>query len=288
MPRSPLNAGNIYTLVVLDIKGELRARSVRTCLYHRGVRMPEPLDTGSGPVLVSLCAQLNRTGTEVRGIEEFAALSQHLVATGVPLLIFVDAASMNRLDHLASQPHITLVALPESILSKKIAESVASLLSQGKRSPRSTNIAKDTAEYLQLMYLKPWLLNIAAQMCNAQTLWWIDLGIAHVSNVPLDLGSRLNRTQVDPVLIFRDLRPGNRPQSWAAKDGYGFACGGLFGVARDATGWLVETFESHLLTMLAQGEVPLDEDVLTQMALRHPEVITIGNAWHEEIFIGLN
>jgi len=59
-------------------------------------------------------------------------------------------------------------------------------------------------------------------------------------------------------------------------------------VQREATAWFVEKFESHLHTMLARGSVPLDEEVFTEMTQRHPEVIEVRNAWHQQLFIGLS
>lgn len=237
---------------------------------------------------MSLCAHLDRDGADVRSLEDYALLSRHLVAAGLPMIIFVDEPALDHLKFMNSYDHIKLIPLPENILSPKITEKVGHLLSQGRRSPRSTNPQKDTSEYYQLMYLKPWLVEIASQIGNSDTLWWVDLGVAHVSDIPPDFKQRIYRTEVAPVLLFRDLRPGNRTAMWSADDGLGFACGGLFGVKREAASWFVEKFEQHLHTMLAQGSVPLDEEVFTKMTLRHPEVIAVRNAWHQQLFIGLS
>jgi hypothetical protein len=240
-----------------------------------------------GPVLVSLCAGLDRVGTGVRSPEEYVFLSRHLVATGLPMIVFVDELSMDRLQFLNSYSHIALVQLPKNILSTEIVEKIEQQLAQGKSSPRSTDSLKDTAEYFQLMYSKPWLLEIAATMCIAPTLWWVDFGVAHVCDVPTDFALRLSRTPVDTALLFRDIRPGPRVAAWSAADGLGFVCGGLFGVKREVTSWFVETFTSQLELMLNRQSVPLDEEALTEMALLHPEQITVRNAWHQQLFIGL-
>ena len=240
-----------------------------------------------GPVLVSLCAGLDRVGSGVRNFEEYVFLSRHLVATGLPMIVFVDQMSLDNLQFLNSQSHIALALMPENLISNEIVEKIELLLSQGKRSPRSTNSIKDTADYFQLMYSKPWLMEIASKFCNAPTLWWVDFGVAHVCDVPTDFAYRLSRTQVDAALLFRDIRPGPRAAAWSAADGLGFACGGLFGIKCDATPWFVQAFESQLRLALDHEVVPVDEEVLTEMALRHPDEISVRNAWHQQLFIGL-
>jgi hypothetical protein len=240
-----------------------------------------------GPVLVTLCAGLDRVGSGVRSLEEYVFLSRHLVATGLPMIVFVDELSFERLQFLNSNSHIALVLMPKNILSHEIGERIERLLSLGQRSPRSSNSVKDTAEYFQLMYSKPWLIELAAAMCTAPTLWWVDFGVAHVCDVPSDFAYRLSRTPVNTALVFRDVRPGPRAAAWCASDGLGFVCGGLFGIKRDAASWFVETFTTHLELMLNRESVPLDEEVLTEIALQHPAEISVRNAWHQELFIGL-
>ena len=236
---------------------------------------------------MSLCAGLDRVGSGVRSFEEYVFLSRHLVATGLPMIVFVDQMSLGKLQFLNSQSHIALALMPENLISNEIVEKIVLLLSQGKRSPRSTNSVKDTAEYFQLMYSKPWLMEIASKLCNAPTLWWVDFGVAHVCDVPTDFAHRLSRTQVDAALLFRDTRPGPRAAAWSAADGLGFACGGLFGIKRDAVPRFVEAFESQLRLELDYEVVPVDEEVLTKMALRYPDEISVRNAWHQQLFIGL-
>ncbi len=236
---------------------------------------------------MSLCAGLDRVGSGVRSFEEYVFLSRHLVATGLPMIVFVDQMSLDNLQFLNSQSHIALALMPENLISNEIVEKIELLLSQGKRSPRSTNSIKDTADYFQLMYSKPWLMEIASKFCNAPTLWWVDFGVAHVCDVPTDFAHRLSRTQVDAALLFRDTRPGPRAAAWSAADGLGFACGGLFGIKCDATPWFVQAFESQLRLALDHEVVPVDEEVLTEMALRHPDEISVRNAWHQQLFIGL-
>ncbi len=236
---------------------------------------------------MSLCAGLDRVGSGVRTLEEYVFLSRHLVATGLPMIVFADEMSLVRLQFLNSQSNISLALLPKNLIPAEIIENIELLLAQGSRSPRSTNSSKDTAEYFQLMYSKPWLMEIASKFCNAPTLWWVDFGVAHVCDVPTDFAHRLSRTQVDAALLFRDIRPGPRAAAWSAADGLGFACGGLFGIKRDAVPRFVEAFESQLRLELDHEVVPVDEEVLTKMALRYPGEISVRNAWHQQLFIGL-
>ena len=56
---------------------------------------------------MSLCAGLDRVGSGVRSLDEYVFLSRHLVATGLPMIVFADEMSLVRLQFLNSQSNIS-------------------------------------------------------------------------------------------------------------------------------------------------------------------------------------
>ena len=243
-------------------------------------------------VVVTALARLDGSDRRPRGVSEYLHLARHVLGTGVPVVAFVTPDVRDALEEVAQAcgADIRIVAAPFEEwpgVDAADAPQIALARARGAFPRLSSDEAKDTVPYVQLQWAKPHLVQAAHELTGADRLWWLDIGIAHVSPLPAELGDALMSLPFETAIVVRDTGPQPPGASWAGSDGLGLACGGAFGVRGQAADWLADEARATCSGALAGGEVVFDEQVLTAVALAHPDRVRVVHGSHQRLLTSL-
>lgn len=157
----------------------------------------------------------------------------------------------------------------------------------GKIPDVMTNPNRDTTNYYCIQLSKAdWLLNTSA-MTDDEELWWIDIGLAHVSQI--DSGQPLVIPALSSSVIACDerleeyLKTLNASERTEYERKWPVAAGGIFGVRSPFIQEFQQIWWNQVDRFLGSEISPTDELVLSQIALHDHRVARV-NGIHQNLF----
>jgi len=240
-------------------------------------------------------------------IDDFIALSDAVLGLRVPLVVFCDDITRERVSERrrALVPDLPTVVAPFAWHPQAQAdlEFLSGAIALG-RTACTSNEVKDTPEFLALCWSKTFQIQRAAQMLPARQYVWMDIGIAHVAQVPEGLAealrvdsARLDHPPVHLVTVAHEpwhSDPENmkttalgaalgHPGWW--RNGAQVVCGGLFAVARESVdelaGWVREIIDE----IYAQRMPTTDEMILSRIALVRRNKVRLTDAAYSTLLV---
>lgn len=240
-------------------------------------------DTRFDSVIVTAIIDLGGRSTRTRSSNELVHLFRHVLDIGLPVVVYASPRIAASLETLVAE-NITVVSTTLATLPGFDPDRfhlITSAAAKGVRPATSRDEQKDTPDYIALQLMKPHLLCDALNRTTADRAWWLDAGIAHACHVPGGLDRTMRSVAMRDALIVRDLRAGRRPPAWTARDGLGLASGGCFAVMREQASWLASAFDEVADATLRHGQLPLDEQILTDIALQNGDRVSVLSGWHQ-------
>ena len=225
----------------------------------------------------------------VRTNDEYVLLARHVFSLGYPIIAFVDPSIQQQLEALADELSacVTFVPTEQHITSADRMSKLQGLLNTGKIPGVLTNPNRDSADYFGIQLSKADWIHHASNLTDDSDLWWIDLGLAHVSPIVRD--QALAFPHGASCVIACDYRLIDHINQLATDDRKSFernwpvAAGGMFAVRsafaeefRDLWWQIVDDFIVHEIA-------PTDELVLSQIALHDDRAATVDGI-HQRLF----
>lgn len=225
----------------------------------------------------------------VRELDEYVLLARSVFALGFPVIAFVHESIEIQLAQLADEigADVQLVPTNSHSTSPERAYEIGALIAAGKKPDVMSNLAKDEASYISIQLSKAdWLVS-ASEITNDDDLWWIDLGLAHVS--PTFAGQLLQIPNQSECVIACDERvehqlmtldPSTRTmheRNWPV------AAGGMFGVRSTFVKEFRDIWWDQVDQFIANQIAPTDELVLSQIALHEDRAAKV-NGIHQNLF----
>ena len=225
----------------------------------------------------------------IRAKSEYVLLARQLFKTQFPIIAFVHPDIRPDLEALARE-HSTNVRFVETTSHEMNAERfhrLDSLLKSGKKPGVLTNPARDTTDYFAIQLSKADWINRASQLTNDDELWWVDLGLAHVSPINTDLqpvipnGSQYVIACDARLVEIVDVLPADerddRRRNWPS------AAGGMFGVRSTAAQAFTDLWWNAFDELLTHDRATTDELVLSHIAFDSEDVYR-ANGIHQNLF----
>lgn len=225
----------------------------------------------------------------IRELDEYVLLARQVFALGYPVIAFVHECIQIQLAQLANEIRADVQFVPTNShsTSPERAHEIGGLMRAGKTPDVMSNLAKDEASYLSIQLSKAdWLVS-ASEISNDQDLWWIDLGLAHVS--PTFAGQILQIPNQSECVIACDERVEHQLMTLdlSARTMYErnwpVAAGGMFGVRSTFVKEFREIWWSQVDQFIANKIAPTDELVLSQIALHEDRAAKV-NGIHQNLF----
>lgn len=183
------------------------------------------------------------------------------------LVIFTDPELETELRKRRAGRPTKIVPLPFELLlgSIRVEAAARGVLQHNARK------TKVTPAYVQLMWAKYAMLEMALAITSTSHLGWIDLGITHVAKPPPDgvdvFADPSDRVRVHVLRMF-SKRDVNDPGYWLNVQGH--LAGGLVVGARAHVRDLVRDFWAAVDRAVAMGLAPLDEGLLSFVVAQRP------------------
>ena len=225
----------------------------------------------------------------VRELDEYVLLARQVFALGFPVIAFVHESIEIQLAQLADEIGADVQFVPtnsHSTLPER-AHEISALMGAGKTPDVMTNLAKDEASYICIQLSKAdWLVS-ASEITKDEDLWWIDLGLSHVSST--FAGQILQIPNQSECVIACDERVEHQLTTLdlSARTMYErnwpVAAGGMFGVRSTFVKEFREIWWSQVDQFIANQIAPTDELILSQIALHEDRAAKV-NGIHQNLF----
>lgn len=273
----------------------------------------------SSPVVVTALVDLQRRSapgriSRARTIEEYLELSPEVLALQLPLVVFTEPSLVDRIAHqrrdlAPDQMSVVVPYEPHAQWRSDVDRLTRWLLAA--RPLCSSDVRKDTPEYLAFGWSKPHCLRRASSLIEAPWYWWLDIGLAHTSRIPADLPDRLRRASTDRSV---DGRPSPSVhlvaldrEGWHANEdnrritrqfaeradgrwwfhGAQLVVGGVIGVRRDALDQFEDRVRDAMVDAAEKTAAVTDEMLLTRMLVQHPADVRTSSGAYSDLFTGL-
>lgn len=232
--------------------------------------------------------------------DDFIALSDAVLGLRVPLVAFCDEAVRER---VAERRRALVPDLPTVIApfawhpeAQTDIDFLQAAIALG-RTACTANEVKDTPEFLAFGWSKIFQIQRAARMVPARQYVWMDIGIAHVAQIPEGLAEalcvdsvRLDHPPVHLVTVAHEAWHSNpenmkttalgaalgHPGWW--RNGAQVVCGGIFSVAAGAVNELAHWVREVVGEVYAQQMPTTDEMILSRIALTHRGEVRLTDA----------
>lgn len=149
---------------------------------------------------------------------------------------------------------------------------------------RNARRAKVTPTYVQLMWSKYAMLEMALEITTSSHLGWIDLGITHIAKTPPDgidvFASSPDAPRVHALRVFSKADV-DAPGYW--RDVQGHLAGGLVVGARGRMRDLVGSFWAAADRAISMNLSPLDEGLLSYVVAQRPTDFSYSYGDYEDI-----
>lgn len=177
-------------------------------------------------------------------------------------------------------PSVKIIAVPfEQLLgSDRVAASQRGAFQQNALKPRKS------PPYVQLMWAKYAMLEMALEMSKTSHLGWIDVSISHVAKPPPDgVDVFADPSDLPHVHVLRcfSKRDVDHPDYFRYVQGH--LAGGLVVGAHDHMRDLIRGFWAALDRATSLGLAPLDEELLTYVAGQHIDNFSYSYGDYEDI-----
>lgn len=172
-------------------------------------------------------------------MSDYMALFEDVANSGLPITLFTDPSLIDKFNHYPST--VNVVAIPiESFELYQIGMNYTGNL------PSQRNATKDTKEYMSLMNTKIELVLRGMELCNDDTLIWIDYGILKLIKNKIRF---INKLKIVNSQKFNKIKiPGcwGFGQPFSVDSVHWRFCGSLFVIPRN----LVQEFYQHSKNVL--------------------------------------
>ncbi len=225
----------------------------------------------------------------VRTSDEYVLLARHVFSLGYPIIAFVDSSIQQQLEALADElsASVTFVPTEQHLTSADRMSKLQGLLNTGKIPGVLKNPHRDSADYFGIQLSKADWIHHASNLTDDSDLWWIDLGISHISPIVRDQAVAI--PDAASCVIACDYRLIDHINQLPTDDRISYernwpvAAGGMFAVRsafaeefRDLWWQIVDDFIAHEIA-------PTDELVLSQIALHDVRAATVDGI-HQCLF----
>jgi hypothetical protein len=225
----------------------------------------------------------------VRELDEYVLLARQVFALGFPVIAFVHESIEIQLAQLADEigADVQFVPTMSHSTSPERAHEIGALIGAGKTPDVMSNVAKDEASYISIQLSKADWLVCASEINKDEDLWWIDLGLTHVS--PTFAGQVLKipnhsecvvacDEQLEHQLMTLDTNARTmHERNWPV------AAGGMFGVRSTFVKQFSDIWWDQVDQFIANQIAPTDELILSQIALHDARAAKV-NGTHQNLF----
>lgn len=150
--------------------------------------------------------------------------------------------------------------------------------------PHNANPSKDTRSYIQLMWARYAMLEVAFETSRASHFGWIDLSITHVAKLPPDgvdvFADPSDQVRVHVLRMF-SKQDVDHPDYWRKRQGH--LAGGLFAGSRESMRTLARDFWKALDHAISMGLAPLEEGLLSYVVGQRLEDFSYSYGDYEDI-----
>ena len=225
----------------------------------------------------------------IRELDEYVLLARQVFALGFPIIAFVHESIEIQLSQLADEigADVCFVPTKSHSTSPERAHEIGELIGAGKTPDVMSNLAKDEASYISIQLSKAdWLVS-ASEITKDDDLWWIDLGLSHVS--PTFAGQVLQIPNQSECVIACDERVEHQlmtldPSARTLYEhNWPVAAGGMFGVRSTFVKEFHEIWWDQVDQFIAHQIAPTDELILSQIALHENRAAKV-NGIHQNLF----
>ena len=221
-----------------------------------------------------------RGSTEHRSVDWMFANADYVLGLDREMVIFTEPELEKRLLALRGNRRTKVVPIPfEKLLG-------AARVSAAERGTLQHNARKTkvTAPYVQLMWAKYAMLEMALEVTRVSHVGWIDLAITHVAKLPPEgvdvFADPSDRAHVHVLRCF-DKRDVDAPSYWHSV--YGHLAGGLIvGTCASMRG-LIRDFWGAVDLATTRGLAPLDEGLLSYVVGQRPGNYAYSYGDYEDI-----
>jgi predicted GH43/DUF377 family glycosyl hydrolase len=225
----------------------------------------------------------------VRELDEYVLLARSVFALGFPVIAFVHESIEIQLAQLAGEIGVDVCFVPtvSHSTSPERAQEIGALIGARKTPDVMSNLAKDETSYISIQLSKAdWLVS-ASEITKDEDLWWIDLGLAHVS--PTLAGQVRQIPNQSECVIACDERVEHQLMTLdlSARTVYErnwpVAAGGMFGVRSTFVKEFRDIWWDQVDQFIANQIAPTDELILSQIALHDARAAKV-NGTHQNLF----
>lgn len=271
------------------------------------------------PVVVTALVDLSRRSapgriSRIRAIDEYLEAAPDLLRVELPLVVFTEPSLVDRISEqrrdLAPDQLSVVVPYEPHVQWRSDVDRLTRWLLAG-RPACSSDVRRDTPEYLAFGWSKAHCLRRASSLIDAPWYWWLDIGLAYTSQVPADLHDRLRRAStkrsidgrpspsVHLVALDRegwhanaDNRRTTRQMAERADSRWWFqgeqlVTGGVIGVRREALDLFEGRLRDAMVDAAEKSAAVTDEMLLTRMLVQHPQDVRTSSGASSDLFTGL-
>ena len=223
---------------------------------------------------------VKRGSSEHRSIDWMIENAGYVLGLDYELVIFTDPELELKVRALRGDRRTKIVPIPyEKLLGgTRCAAIVGGTLQHNARK------SKVTSSYVQLMWAKYAMLEMALEITTASHVGWIDLGITHVAKLPLEgddvFADPSDRPRVHVLRCF-DKRDVDSPAYWLNVQGH--LAGGLVVGARADMRELIRDFWKATDLAIARKLAPLDEGLLSYVVAQRSDDFSYSYGDYEDI-----
>ena len=225
----------------------------------------------------------------IRSTSEYVLLARQLFKTQFPIIAFVHKEIRAELEKLALElsASVQFVDISSHTMTDERYLRLDELLKSGKKPGVLTNPIRDTSEYFAIQMSKADWIEQASGLTIDDELWWVDLGLAHVS--PINPDSQLKIPDASKYVIACDARLDDIVDVLPAAEReqrrihWPSAAGGMFGVRSSAAKGFAELWWQTFDELLNHELATTDELVLSHIAFNSSDVHRV-NGIHQNLF----
>jgi tetratricopeptide (TPR) repeat protein len=238
------------------------------------------MDTKKLAFVTCLYDLVKRGSAEHRSIDWMIDNAGYVLGLDHELVIFTDPELELKVRALRGDRRTKIVPIPyEKLLGgTRCAAIVGGTLQHNARK------SKVTSSYVQLMWAKYAMLEMALEITAASHIGWIDLGITHVAKLPpKDVDVFADPSDQPRVHVLRcfDKRDVDQPAYWLNVQGH--LAGGLVVGARANMRDLIGDFWKATDLAIAKKLAPLDEGLLSYVVAQRPDDFSYSYGDYEDI-----
>lgn len=223
---------------------------------------------------------VKRGSTQHRTVDWMLANDNYVLSLARKLFVFTEPELENEILRRREGRPTTVITVPfETLLGKeRVAASVRGALQDNASKWKVTPI------YVQLMWAKYAMLEVALGASITSHLGWIDLGISHVGKLPQDgrdiFADPSDRPHVHVLRCF-DKGAVDHADYWRSVQGH--LAGGLVVGDHESMRGLVVDFWRAVDRATAMGLAPLDEGLLSYIVAQRPGDFAYSYGDYEDI-----